>query len=448
MKIILPRVSKNIIETFYKNGYEAFVVGGCVRDSLLGNTPNDWDICTNAKPMETLKLFKNKFTVVETGLKHGTISLVDESKEVFEVTTYRIDGEYKDNRRPENVEFTNHLKDDLSRRDFTINAMAYNDKDGIIDYFGGIDDLNNKIIRCVGKANERFNEDALRILRAYRFLSKLDGFNLHKDILDTSKKLAYLLTNISVERIREEFSGILINNVKVLDLLIAQGIMEYIVPEIVETKLCTQNNPHHILNVFDHTIEALENTPRNLILRLAVFFHDIGKPISKTTDNKGIDHFYCHALKSTDIAKRVLKRLKYDNKTIEKVLLLIKNHNCDLSSNKSIKRLLNKIGEDNFRNLLEVKKADIYGQNPKYICEKIENLNNIEMKFNNIIIENQCFKIKDLSINGSDLIKIGIKPGKEIGIILDTLLDRVIEDESLNTKENLVRLSKEFREKK
>lgn len=444
MNIVVPEIPKNIINIFYENGYEAFVVGGCVRDSLLGIIPNDWDICTNAKPLETIEIFKDKFTIIETGLKHGTVSLIDNNKEAFEVTTYRIDGEYKDSRRPENVEFTSCLKEDLSRRDFTINAMAYNDKEGIIDYFGGLEDLNNNIIRCVGKASERFNEDALRILRAYRFLSKLNGFTLHEDIIVYSKKLVYLLGNISVERIREEFNGILINDASVIRLLVDQGIIDYIVPEIVDTLSCGQNNPHHIMNVFDHTMEALENTPKNLIIRLAMFFHDIGKPISKTTDDNGIDHFYCHALKSYNITKKVLKRLKYDNKTIEMVLILVEKHDCELSSSKSIKRMLNKIGKENFENLLEVKKADALGQNPEYIYGKLEKLNNIRMKFNKIIEEGQCFTVKDLHINGRDLMNIGVNHGKQIGIILDKLLDKIMEEESLNTKDKLLELSKEL----
>lgn len=444
MKIDIPESPRFIIETLYANGYEAFVVGGCVRDSLLHKKPNDWDLCTNALPEETIKIFRNDFNIIETGLKHGTITLVNKNKECFEVTTYRIDGEYEDNRRPKKVEYTSLLVEDLSRRDFTINAMAYNHYRGLIDYFSGEKDLNEKVIRCVGDSKQRFNEDALRILRAYRFMAKLEGFTLDKDVLESSKELAYLLKNISVERIREEFNKIILHNSDILEVLLEQGILEYIMPELIDLKGCIQNNPYHIMDVFGHTLKALNNTREDLILKLTVLLHDIGKPKVRTTDGEGIDHFYLHGQKSVDISKDILKRLKYDNKTIDKVLILVENHDCEVSSNRSIKRMLNKIGEENFRCLLEVKRADIYGQNPVYKKEGLKNLDEVEGKFENILLENQCFSLKDLSIKGADLIEIGMKPGKEIGLTLNHILEKVIDDETLNNRDILLNIAKEF----
>lgn len=444
MSIInIPPTPKLIIDNLYENGYEAFVVGGCVRDSLLRLTPNDWDICTSAKPEKVINVFKGKYNIVETGLKHGTVTLIDENKESYEITTYRVDGEYENNRRPVEVEFTSSLELDLSRRDFTINAMAYNDNVGLVDYFDGVSDIQDKIIRCVGNAYIRFNEDALRILRAYRFMAKLKGFKIDENVLISSKVLASLLENISVERIREEFNKILLEGPDTINLLYKQNILDYILPEAKSMKMCFQNNPYHIMDVWDHTITALLHSKKDLGIRLSVLLHDIGKPKCRSTDENGIDHFYMHNKASRDIANTALKRLKYDNKTINKVLALVEYHDSIFTSSKSIKKMLNKIGEDNFNDLLEVKYADICAKNPIYKDKKLNDLDSIKEKFKNILIENQCFSIKGLNISGSDLISLGMKPGKKIGETLEKLLDLVIDDESLNTKKKLINIVKE-----
>lgn len=439
-KINVPSIVNSIIETLYIKGYEAFIVGGCVRDSLLKTEPNDWDMCSSAKPNEIIEVFKEDYKIIETGLKHGTVTLIDKDNNPYEITTYRIDGEYENNRKPKEVEFTSSLKEDLSRRDFTINAMAYNNKVGLVDYFNGIGDLENKIIRCVGNAEERFKEDALRIMRAYRFMAKLHRFKIDNDIIISSKNLAYLLENISVERIREEFNKILVNNVEVIGLLKSQGILDYIIPEAKVMYNCGQINPYHIMDVWEHTMEAMRNSNNKLAIRLAVLLHDIGKPTCKTTDEEGIDHFYGHPKVSKDISKNILKRLKYDNKTIDKVLSLIEFHDCRLNSPKNTKKILNKIGIEDFKDLLEVRYADVKGKNPIYINQGLENLENTKKEFQSIIDNEECFKVSDLKINGKDLIVLGVKPGKDIGIILDALLNMVIENSSLNTREKLLEI--------
>ena len=444
-KIDMPYTVNSIIEELYDNGYEAFIVGGCVRDKLLGATPNDWDICTDAKPKDVINIFKDRYKVIETGLKHGTVTLVDKNNGQYEVTTYRIDGEYENNRKPKQVEFTSSLREDLSRRDFTINAMAYNHRVGLIDYFDGVYDLGNKIIRCVGNAEERFKEDALRILRAYRFMARL-GFIVEMDIIKSSGNLAYLLENISVERIREEFNKILLGKQFILPILKIKNIFKYIIPEIEVMYECKQNNPYHILDVWGHTMLSVCESKNDLIIRLALLFHDIGKAQCKTVDENGIDHFYNHSKISKEIAEKALRRLKYDNKTIENILILIENHDCELNSSKSIKRMLNKIGEDNFRNLIEVKYADIKAQNPEYFKDRELALNEVREKLNIILEQQQCFSIKDLKINGRDIINLGIKQGKEIGIILNKLLEVVIDDASLNNREYLIDYARRIRE--
>ena len=345
----IPIGAKVIINTLQDNGYEAYAVGGCVRDSLLNRNPKDWDITTNCLPEEIIHIFKNTYKVIPTGLRHGTVTLVGDSS--YEVTTFRIDGEYADNRHPDEVIFTSSLKEDVSRRDFTINAIAYNEKVGLVDYFGGLEDLENKIIRCVGKAEDRFNEDALRMLRAIRFSAQL-GFEIDGDIDKALLKLSDNIKNVSIERIREEFNKIILSNSKQIKDLYYYGLLENFIPEYHLCEGTRQNNPYHRFNVAEHILNSINNVENDLTLKLAMFFHDIGKPNCITTDNVGIDHFYNHAEESVYIAENVLRRMKYDNRTIEKVLILIKYHDLEIRNRKQIKKLLNNIGESNLRDLL------------------------------------------------------------------------------------------------
>jgi tRNA nucleotidyltransferase (CCA-adding enzyme) len=443
IKIELPKWVKYIIDTLNEFEYEAYVVGGCVRDSLLKREPKDWDITTNAKPEVVIEIFESLgFKVIPTGIKHGTVTIMINNIG-FEVTTYRIDGEYSDSRRPDKVEFTSDLKEDLSRRDFTINAMAYNDKVGLVDYFGGVEDLSNKIIRCVGNPQDRYQEDGLRMLRGLRFSAQL-GFRLHSQSYYIISDLKHLVGNISLERIRDEFGKILItsNTRKAMCDLWYLGLLYRIMPELDDCAFVEQNNPYHCEDVFGHILSVVENIKSNEALRLSALFHDICKPQCKTTDEEGIDHFYNHAEESSLKAEEILKRMKYDNKTIEKVKTLVKYHDREITGSKSIRKLLNLIGEENFRDLLKVKEADIKAQNSKYYDERIEKLIEIENKVNKIIDAKECFSIKDLAINGRDLMELGIKQGKEIGNILNKSFELVLDNPNLNDKEYLLNIVK------
>lgn len=438
IEIELPKDVKFIIDTLQKNGYEAYAVGGCVRDSILKKKPKDWDITTNAKPEEVINLFDK---VILTGLKHGTVTVLI-NKDGYEVTTYRTDGEYEDNRRPKEVKFVNSLKEDLARRDFTINAMAYNENDGLVDYFNGIKDLNNKVITTVGDPKKRFDEDALRMLRAIRFSAQLN-FKVDNNVLNVISILKDNIRNISKERIRDEFNKILINNPRKIQLLKKCGVLEYIIPGISDLYNFDQNNPYHIYDLCSHTLVATEVVEPILHLRLTMLLHDFGKVKTKNTDENGISHFYAHAKDSLEMAENILKALKYDNDSINKVLILIQYHDCTLKSKSSIKRMLSKIGEELLRDLIKVQWADVLAQNPVFAKNRILNLVKVENELDLILAQNECFTLKDLKINGGDLINLGFNKGKEIGETLKYLLDIVIDNPKLNERDALVRLSKE-----
>lgn len=438
INIKLPSEVEFILNRLINSGYEAYAVGGCVRDSILNKVPKDWDITTKAKPEEVIKLFDK---VILTGIKHGTVTVVL-NKTGYEVTTFRTDGEYEDNRHPKQVKFVTSLKEDLARRDFTINAMAYNEVNGLIDYFDGVKDLKNKTIQTVGNPNKRFSEDALRMLRAIRFSAQLD-FNIEQNVLDTIKKLKENITYISKERIREEFNKILIYNPRKIDVLRECELLDYIIRGAGKMYKFNQNNPYHVYDLYNHTLSAVEIIEPILYLRLTMLFHDFGKISTKTTDENGISHYYAHGKISMEIAEGILKELKYDNDTTNEVLTLIKYHDCSLKSKTSIKRMLNKIGEKYLRDLIKVQRADVISQNPLYSAERLSNLIEIEKKLNLILNENECFNLKDLKINGMDLQEIGFHKGKAIGETLKYLLDLVIENPSLNEKGKLIKLANE-----
>ena len=439
IKIVIPLKVKFIIDELENNGFEGYVVGGCVRDSILKRDINDWDITTNAKPENIIEIFNH---TIPTGIKHGTVTVVID-EEAFEVTTYRIDGEYIDNRHPSIVTFVSDIKEDLSRRDFTINAMAYSEKTGIIDFFNGLGDLENKIVKAVGEPLKRFNEDALRMMRAIRFAAQLDfeiEGNTSKAILELHKNI----NNVSIERIRDEFNKIILSNVWYINELINLGLLKEFLPELVECQSVDQQNIHHIFDVLTHILTSADNIHKDLYLRLTMVFHDICKPECKIVDEKGIGHFYGHEAASFHKTLGILKRMKYDNDTIFKVTTLIKYHDRDITSRKSIRKLLNLIGEDLFRDLLKVKAADLSAQNPIYHKEGYVKLSLIEEKFKEILAKKECFCIKDLEIDGVDLIKLGVKQGSDIGKILNCLLEKVIEEPSINKKDNLLKIAKEL----
>lgn len=439
-KIKIPAEANELIHTLQKNGHSAYVVGGCVRDSILGRVPNDWDICTSATPEEMLQIFKDQ-KIIKTGLQHGTVTVVINGKG-FEITTYRIDGIYSDNRRPDTVEFTDKLIEDLRRRDFTINAMAYNDYEGLIDPFNGLEDLKYKKIRCVGSAKDRFEEDALRILRAIRFSSQLDFVSMPDTDWEIHRQYKRL-ENISIERINSEFCKIAVCDNFCVQFLLYQDVFSLFIPELKDIIGFEQNNPWHVYDVFDHTVHALEHCESDdLIVNLAVFFHDFGKPRSYQDGEDGVRHFYGHAKASSELTDSIMKRLKFDNDTREKVTQLVSYHDATLVASKAnVKKWLNKLGEEQFRRLLEVKKADNMAQNPDYIQDRLEELAKIKVLIDEVITENECFSLKDLAVNGKDLIDIGYKPGKKLGSTLNALLAYVIADDAKNEKAILLELA-------
>lgn len=433
----LSENAEKIINLLSESGYKAYAVGGCVRDFLLGKPEKDVDITTSAKPEAVVKILKkNDIKVVETGLKHGTVTAIVNGGP-YEITTFRKDGEYKDNRRPESVDFVDDVKEDLSRRDFTINAIAYNHKEGIVDLFGGKKDLDNKIIRAVGDADLRFKEDALRIMRALRFSSTL-CFDIEENTKKAIFDNMYLLDNIAKERIFAELMKLLVggNVMKVLDEY--RDVIGVIIPELKPAFNCVQNNPWHIYNVYGHIIHAVDYAPEDEVIRLTMLLHDIGKPSVKTTDENGIDHFKFHAPVGADIAEKVLKRFKVSNDIYDKVTTLIRNHQgVENVDDIRVKRWLAKIGADYTRSLFKVRISDLYAHNPAKIPYEVEKLNKLLQELDEIVAAGEAFKISDLAVNGNDLIVLGFS-GKEIGEKLNDILMLVVDDKLNNTKSDIL----------
>ncbi|MCR4717866.1 MAG: CCA tRNA nucleotidyltransferase [Lachnospiraceae bacterium] len=438
MRIDIPDNANSILKILHDNGYEAYVVGGCVRDACLKKTPNDWDITTNARPERVKELFTK---TIDTGLQHGTVT-VRMNHESYEVTTYRVDGDYTDHRRPDKVTFSMSLAEDLKRRDFTINAMAYNDEEGLIDYYDGIGDLNKGIIRAVGNAYERFDEDALRILRAMRFAAQL-GFSIEEETKKAMSDKAEFLRDISVERIREELTKLLISDHPRLlyEDGYKLGITKIILPEFDEMINTTQENPHHCYNVGMHSLVAVENIEADSTLRWAAFLHDVGKPKTKTMDEEGKCHFYDHANVGEPIAASIMTRLKFDNESIRRVKKLVFYHGYnwgDKLSDKVIRRATNKVGKEYMEDLFKLQKADVLAQSELLREEKLALLSAIADRYRQMLKEEQPMSLSDLAVNGNDLIKAGIKPGPKIGAILSNFLDLVIENPELNSREELI----------
>lgn len=445
IKIQVPRDVQNMIEQLENKGYTAYIVGGCVRDAIMGKSPHDYDICTSATPDEMKEVFK-EYDVIETGLKHGTLTVKGED-DFYEITTYRIDTEYKDNRHPDKVIFVDDIEKDLARRDFTINAMAYNKKTGLIDPFGGEKDVKDKIIRCVGNPDKRFNEDGLRIMRAIRFAS-VCGFSINKDTENSIHKNKSLLNNISQERITSEFCKMLttadfnlLNNYK--------DIIGEIIPEMKQTFDFEQYNYHHLYNVYEHIIHSVDSAPNDLIIRLSLFFHDIGKPSCFSLDENGVGHFYSHSKASEEITEKVMREMKFDNKSIKTVCELVGNHDIiPTDSKKFVRKMLNKLGKEQTERLLMIEECDKKAQTVnKDSLETFRIITNVREKINEVIEEENCFSLKDLAINGNDLKNIGIKEGKEIGIILNLLLENVLENPENNSREKLLKIAENLKEK-
>lgn len=441
IKIDTPKDVDFIISKLEEAGYEAYAVGGCVRDSILGRNPADWDITTSAMPNEVKKLFK---ATIDTGIQHGTVTVML-NHVGYEVTTYRIDGEYTDHRRPDQVSFTRNLSEDLKRRDFTINAMAYNNSKGLVDLYGGTEDLRNKIIRCVGDPDERFDEDALRIMRAVRFAAQL-GFSIDEATRKAVKSHVKDLKNVSVERIETELTKLLLSdNPEEIEELYDLGISSVILPEFDRCMETEQNTPYHKFDVGHHIIEVLKNVPKTKTLRYAALFHDIGKPEVRTTDEKGVDHFKGHNEVSSKMAEKILRRLKMDNATIQDVCKIVYWHDYGISGDirkNTLRKALNKMGPEYFDAYIIIRKADMLGQSDYKEKEKEQVLEDIIRMHDEIILSQDALSLKDLKIGGQDLIKLGVKKGPVMGEILKALLERVMDDPELNEREKLVNLVK------
>ena len=424
-----------IIETLEQAGFEAYAVGGCVRDSLLGRNPSDWDITTSARPEQVKALFSH---TIDTGIRHGTVTVMLEHVG-YEVTTYRIDGEYEDSRHPKEVIFTPLLTEDLKRRDFTINAMAWNPRAGIIDEFGGMEDLDEGIIRCVGSPEERFSEDALRMMRAVRFSAQL-GYEIEPATKAAIRKLAPNLTHVSAERIQVELVKLVESmHPDYLRVAYETGITRVVLPEFDLCMETEQHNPHHCYTVGEHMLHSMLAVSSNRYLRLAMLLHDIAKPEKKKTDEQGIDHFHGHQEASEEMAKVILRRLKFDNETIRIVSRLIGFHDYRFpAERRSVRRAVWKVGEDLFPMLLQVKEADTMAQSLYEREEKLEWIAKVEKLYREILKDRECLSLKDLAVTGRDLIRAGCAPGPELGRILNEMLQDVLEHPEHNNKEYLL----------
>ncbi len=416
-------------------GFEAYAVGGCVRDSLLGKVPTDYDVTSSAAPDEMKAVFKNEH-VIETGIKHGTLTVLI-NKNPIEITTFRVDKEYLDNRHPSKVEFTRSLKEDLARRDFTVNALAYSEKTGIVDLFGGAFDLEKGIIRCVGDPEKRFDEDALRIMRGLRFASVL-GFEIEEKTSAAIKEKRELLKNVSAERLSSELIKLLCGKNAAKILLEYSDVLSVFIPELSALKGFEQHHFRHDKDVLGHTAAVIDNIPPKPVLRLAAFFHDIAKPDSFSIDESGTGHFYGHAPLGAEKAEAILSRLRFDNETKKAVCELVRHHEDRFEpSPKAIKRVLGKIGSSLYDDLLTLMYADDLGKKPEYQNPK-SFYDEYRLIAKKIVEEGECFYLKKLAVGGSDLISLGISPGPEMGRILNVLLEKVINGELSNEKEKLI----------
>lgn len=443
LKINMPENAGVIIHILQQHGYEAYIVGGCVRDAILGKEPEDWDITTSARPEEVKALFRR---TIDTGIEHGTVTVMF-GKEGYEVTTYRVDGKYEDHRRPESVTFTASLLEDMKRRDFTINAMAYNEEEGVVDHFDGMRDLQRHVIRCVGEPAERFDEDALRILRAVRFAAQLDFF-IDEKTREAIQNQAVFLKEISAERIRVELTKLLLSNHPERLLTAYElGVTAVVLPEFDQMMQTAQNNKHHKYNVGEHTLHVIQEVPATQVLRWTALLHDVAKPKMKTTDEKG-DHFYRHNEVGSKMAEEILMRLKFDNATIAKVRRLVLWHDYGMGqrpSLRSFRKSLSKMGADLFEEYVSVKRGDILAQSEYMKEEKLENLAILQEYYQQIMEEQQCLTLKELTVTGRDLMEQGMQPGKELGVMLNYLLEHVLENPEQNQKEILLELAKQKR---
>lgn len=438
----MPKNVDTAINLLQSAGFEAYAVGGCVRDSLLGKTPNDWDITTSAKPEDMKSVFAD-FHCIDTGIKHGTVTVVIDG-EPLEITTFRLDGEYEDNRHPKSVTFTSDLGADLGRRDFTVNAMAYSKMTGTVDLFGGQNDLKNGIIRCVGDPDRRFNEDALRILRALRFASALD-FEIEEKTAQSLLKNRALLGNISEERIAKELLKLVCGKGAKRILTDFAPVLFEILPELQPMYKNSHDNPHHCYDIYEHTLIAVESIDPEPTLRFAMLLHDCGKPAVKKFDENGVAHFYGHQRISAEISAQILARLKVSNKFRDEILFLVSNHDrWELYENtEKMPRYLSKFGLDGVLKLLKVMRADVLAQSPEYRY-RLDQIADAEEIAKNLAAQKPCLSLSELQINGRTLMDIGIPQGRKLGAVLAQLLDEVIDGVTKNTQEALTTRAREI----
>ncbi len=441
---MIDQGAKNVLQRLIDKGYDAYIAGGAVRDLVMGKAPHDYDITTNAKPPEIKKLFKK---TIDTGLSHGTVTVV-ENGIGYEITTYRTESGYSDSRHPDRVEFVDNLREDLKRRDFTINAMCQKNDDEVIDLFGGKDDIKKRLIRTVGEPRERFSDDALRMLRAVRFSAVL-GFEIEEKTAEAIKLCAKNIKKVSYERILGELNKILLSdNPSAVSKLRELGLLEYILPELDRCFDTSQKNKYHLFNVGEHIIHAVRETERDLVLRWAALLHDIGKPLCRSVDANGIIHFYGHHKESALLASNVLRRLRLDSESTRDILVLIENHDVRIEpSPPVVKRMLLKVGDRLFPKLLSLQIADNLAKNPKYFPEKLQRIESAREVFEKVIAEGQPYTLAHLPVNGKDLIKLGFRAGREIGDTLKTLLGEVMINPELNTREYLIKRAIELKRK-
>lgn len=432
----LPQGVTRILTQLTARGHQAYVVGGCVRDCLLGREPKDWDVCTSATPEDMLRIFAG-WHVAETGLKHGTLTVIVDG-EPYEVTTFRVDGAYTDHRHPDGVTFVTDVREDLARRDFTVNAMAYHPDTGLVDAFGGREDLGIGLIRCVGDAATRFQEDALRILRALRF-SAVYGFALEEQTARAAHSLKGTLRDVAAERIRVELAKLLCGSGAAGILRAYDDVIFEVLPWLRPMKGLDQRNPHHRYDVWEHTLRAVAEVPPTETLRLTMLLHDCGKPDCMTVDDQGVGHFYGHQAHSEERARAVLAFLRVDNLTAQRVLTLVRRHDVPLSpETRLLKRRLNELGEEALRQLIEVRRADILGQGTTDRAEAEAWAQTMREALDALLAQSPCVTLKQLAVNGGDLLAMGFPKGKLIGACLNGLLEEVLEERLPNRREALL----------
>ena len=434
MMYVPPQVN-TALDLLAAAGYEAYLVGGAVRDYVRENRQGkDWDITTSALPEEVERVFAG-YRLIETGLKHGTVTVVIDG-EPLEITTYRVDGSYSDHRRPDSVSFTRSLREDVERRDFTMNALAYNPTTGIVDLVGGVKDIDAKILRCVGDPDRRFQEDALRILRALRFASVL-GLEIEPATAEAAHKNKALLNEIAAERIQVELTKMLCGEGIQEVLVKYSDILAVVMPELEPMFGFEQQNPHHNSDVWYHTVKVVANAPAEPVMRWTALLHDVGKPHCFSLDEQGIGHFFGHASKSTAIADELLQRLRFDNATRERITLLVKNHDTPLPSDeRGVKRLMNRLGSEAALQIVNIHRADTAGQHPDCAYRYAE-FDEVQAKMQKVLDEQACFSVKNLAINGNDVLAKGLR-GKQVGEALQRTLTAVIDGEVPNEKNELL----------